>query len=382
LYALPDPRQAEQIMSDEQDTLTAKLEQLDARYAEVAEQMNDPEVASDGQRVVELAKEHARLGRVVQPYRRYKDLSRQLEEAQSLADDADTDPEMRSLAEAEVEDLRPRAEEALEEVKGLLVMSDDEDIDSLILEIRPGTGGQEASLFCADLLAMYRRYAESKGWTFELLSASSTDVGGYREVVVNIRGEGVWSRLGYEGGGHRVQRVPETEAQGRIHTSAATVAVLPEPQDVEVDIDWDNDVLEHVSQAGGPGGQNVNKVASAIKLEHVPTGVTVSMRDEKSQHKNRAKARRILSARVLEHHRSQQRAEEDAARKAMIGSGDRSQRVRTYNFPQNRCTDHRLKGEGQEGANFNLERIIAGDLDDLIDALIARDKAERLARFA
>ncbi|MGC9454588.1 MAG: peptide chain release factor 1 [Phycisphaerae bacterium] len=369
-------------MPEARDTLIDKLEEIEQHYQGLSEQMNDPEVASDGQRIVELSKEHARLGRIVEPYRRYKQLAEELQGAEALAGEDDGDAEMRRLAEAEVERLRPLVDEALEEVKGLLVMSDDEEIDSLILEIRPGTGGQEASLFCADLLGMYRRYAEGKGWTFELLSASATEVGGYREVVANVRGDGVWSRLGYEGGGHRVQRVPQTEAQGRIHTSAATVAVLPEPKNITVDIDWENDVEEHVSQAGGPGGQNVNKVASAIKLEHIPTGITVSMRDEKSQHKNRAKARRILSARVLEHHRSRQQAAEDAARRAMIGSGDRSQRVRTYNFPQNRCTDHRLKGEGQEGANFNLERIIAGDLDPLIDALIARDKAERLASFA
>ncbi len=191
----------------------------------------------------------------------------------------------------------------------------------------------------------------------------------------------MWSHLGYEGGGHRVQRVPKTEAQGRIHTSAATVAVLPEPKNVEVQIDWDKDVLEHTMRSSGPGGQNVNKVESAIKLEHVPTGITVSMRDEKSQHKNRAKGRRILATRVYEHYRAKQEAKEAATRKAMIGSGDRSQRVRTYNFPQNRCSDHRLKGEGQEGANFNLDRIIAGELNDLIEAMIARDKAERLANL-
>jgi peptide chain release factor 1 len=252
----------------------------------------------------------------------------------------------------------------------------------VMLEIRAGTGGDEAALFAADLLDMYRHYADRKGWTFEILTAGTNELGGVREAIVNVRGKDVWARLGYEGGGHRVQRVPKTEAAGRIHTSAATVAVLPEPEDIQVDIDWNKDVSEHVSRAGGPGGQNVNKVESAVKLEHVPTGITVSMRDEQSQHKNRAKARRILAARVHEHLQRQQAAAEAAARKAMVGSGDRSQRVRTYNFPQNRCTDHRLKGEGQEGANYNLQKIIGGDMDELLDALIARDKADRLANLA
>lgn len=228
---------------------------------------------------------------------------------------------------------------------------------------------------------MYRRYVDRRGWSFEIMSASPTEMGGYREVIVGVRGAAVWSRLGYEGGGHRVQRVPKTESQGRIHTSAATVAVLPEPKNIEVDINWEKDVNEFTSRSSGPGGQNVNKVESAIKLVHIATGMTVSMQDEKSQHKNRAKARRILAVRVFEYHESRARADEAAARKTMIGSGDRSQRVRTYNYPQNRCTDHRLRGEGQEGANFNLDRVLDGDLDDLIEALIARDRTERLANL-
>jgi peptide chain release factor 1 len=326
-----------------------------------------------------VAKERARLGKVVVPYRRHKELCRQREDARAILDGA-TDAELKSLAATEIEDLDGRVAEALAELKGLLVMSDGEDIASVMLEIRAGTGGEEAALFAADLLNMYRRYAESRKWGFDILSASPTEMGGFREVVVGVSGEGVWSRLGYEGGGHRVQRVPKTESQGRVHTSAATVAVLPEPAEIDTEIDWEKDVKETKSHAGGPGGQNVNKVESAIRLEHISTGIMVSMRDERSQHKNRAKARRVLAARVYEHLRSRQVAAQADARRTMIGSGDRSQRIRTYNFPQNRCTDHRLKGSGQE-ANFSLDRIIGGQMGELIDALIADDRAQRLANL-
>ena len=368
-------------MSKHADSLIDKLDELDRRLDEVTAQMNDPAIASDGLRIVALAKEHASLSRIVEPYREYKKLAADWEQAQAILDDPEAEAELKELAYEEVGELKPAAEEAMDHVKGLLVMSDEAEIGSVIMEIRAGTGGDEAALFSGDLLNMYRAYAERNGWKVELMDASPTEMGGFKEVVVNIKGENVWARLGYEGGGHRVQRVPKTESQGRIHTSAATVAVLPEPESIDIQIDWDKDVVEHVSCAGGPGGQSVNKNASAIKLEHLETGITVSMRDEKSQHKNRAKARQILTARLYEHHRSAQASEEAAARKAMIGSGDRSQRVRTYNFPQNRCTDHRLKGEGQEGANFNLDRILAGDLDGLVDALVAHDKAQRLANL-
>jgi len=361
------------------DTLIDKLNQLDRRFTEIAEQMNDPAVASDAVQIVALSKERARLAVVVEPFREYTRLVEERQGARAIADDPEADADMKAMAEEEVATLTNQAEAALERVKGLLVMSDDAAVDSLVLEIRAGTGGEEAALFAGDLLQMYTQYAGSKGWRFEVLSASPTDLGGFREVVASVKGQDAWARLGYEGGGHRVQRVPTTESQGRIHTSAATVAVLAEPEDIEVEIDWDKDVVEHTMRASGPGGQSVNKLESAIKLEHPETGITVSMRDEKSQHKNRAKARRLLAARVHEHLERQKHAEQAAAKKAMIGSGDRSQRIRTYNFPQNRCTDHRLKGEGAEGANYNLERILAGDLDEMVDALVARDKAQRLA---
>ncbi len=361
------------------DSLIERLEELDRLYGEVERQMNDPAVASDTNRIIAVAKERARLSKLVVPYRHYKELCRERDDAQVILDEA-ADAELKSLAETEVQEVGSRAAQALEDLTALLVMSDSDDIASVMLEIRAGTGGQEAALFAGDLLDMYRRYAESRRWKFEILSASPTEMGGFREVVVGVTGQDVWSRLGYEGGGHRVQRVPKTESQGRIHTSAATVAVLPEPAEIDVEIDWEKDVKEIKSHASGPGGQNVNKVESAIRLEHVETGIVVSMRDERSQHKNRTKARRVLSARIYEHLRSRQVAAEADARKTMIGSGDRSQRIRTYNFPQNRCTDHRLKSGGG-GANFNLDRIIAGQMDELIDALTADDRARRLANL-
>ena len=240
------------------------------------------------------------------------------------------------------------------------------------MEIRAGTGGEEAALFARNLYNMYMKYAEKRKWKVEGMSFAPTDMGGFREAIFSMKGPGVWKALGYEGGGHRVQRVPETEAQGRIHTSAATVAVLPEPEELEIEIKPD-EVVEHVSRSSGPGGQNVNKVSSAIKLEHIPSGITVSMQDEKSQHKNRAKAWRILRSRLYDLREKEKRAERDATRKSMIGSGDRSQRIRTYNYPQNRLTDHRINL-----SLYSLDKIIMGDMDDLIKALADYDKQQRL----
>ncbi|NLF30557.1 MAG: peptide chain release factor 1 [Planctomycetes bacterium] len=360
-------------MVNPHDNLIAKLDELARRYDELAAQMNDPAIARDPQRMTAVAKEVARLGRIAKPYRQYQQAVDQAEQALSLIADAAEDPEMRDLAQSDYDESSARAEVLLDGLKGKLVMSDADTIDSVIMEIRAGTGGDEAALFARDLMDMYAHFADRKGWKIETLSLSPTELGGLREVVLSVKGEGVWRELAFEGGGHRVQRVPETETQGRIHTSAATVAVLPERDEIEITIDWARDVEEQTMRASGPGGQNVNKVESAIRLKHLETGITVSMRDEKSQHKNRAKARRILAARVQDHYLSQQQSQEAAARKSMIGSGDRSQRIRTYNFPQNRCTDHRI------GYNANLQQILTGDLDDLINALIADETARRLA---
>jgi peptide chain release factor 1 len=276
------------------------------------------------------------------------------------------------LAREELGQLEDKRNQRLEEIQKTLLMADQMDIDSVIMEIRAGTGGEEAALFARDLYNMYTKYADDRKWKVEHLHISGTEKGGFREVIFSVKGPGVWSELGYEGGGHRVQRVPQTESQGRIHTSAATVAVLPEPQELDLKIN-PNDVTEHVSRASGPGGQNVNKVSSAIRLEHAPTGITVNIQDEQSQHKNRAKAWRILRSRVYEYYDSQRRAQRESQRKSMIGTGDRSEKIRTYNFPQNRVTDHRINL-----SLYNLDKIMAGDIHELIAALRDHDHQQRL----
>jgi peptide chain release factor 1 len=279
---------------------------------------------------------------------------------------------MREMVGEEVEALGKSQQELLDSMTNSLVMANDDVVNSVIMEIRAGTGGDEAALFARDLYNMYTRYADVRHWKTEQLDFSTTEKGGFREVILGIKGDGVWAELGYESGGHRVQRVPETETQGRVHTSAATVAVMAEPEEVDIVIKPE-DVLEHVSRAGGPGGQNVNKVESAIKLEHVPTGITVSMRDEKSQHKNRAKAWRILKSRIFEHFENEKRAKRDSQRKSLIGSGDRSQKIRTYNYPQNRMTDHRINL-----TLYSLDKVMAGDMSEIIEALRQYDIEQRL----
>jgi peptide chain release factor 1 len=360
-------------MTETQDNLILqKLEQLDERCRQIEQQITDPAVASNPARLVPLTKEQGKLAPIVHRFRQYRQLEARLEEARRLLAEPGTDGELKELAESEAEELQEKKAALLEEIKNVLVMSDDAAVGSIIMELRAGTGGEEAALFVRDLYNMYQRYADKMGWKVEMMDFSPTDRGGFRELIMNIKGPGVWSHLGYEGGGHRVQRVPETESQGRIHTSAATVAVLPEAEEVDIDIKAE-DVIEHVSCAGGPGGQNVNKVATAIRLEHIPTGIVVSMRDERSQHKNRAKAWRVLRSRVYEYYQKKAHQERSQARKSMIGSGDRSERIRTYNFPQNRLTDHRINL-----SLYCLDKIMLGDMDELIRALQDYDRQRRL----
>lgn len=355
------------------EKLLAKLEEIKGRSARLEEQMADPQVAADHAQATVLAKELGRLRWLVDPYTKLCATRESLEEAREILRDSSSDAELRTLAQEEMPVLQANYDAQLEALKERVVTADDASISSLILEIRAGTGGDEAGLFARDLYEMYLRFCQMRGYKVEVLDQSGSDLGGLKEIILNISGDGAWRALGYEGGGHRVQRVPETEAQGRIHTSAATVAVYPEPEVVNVDINWDADVEEHVARSSGPGGQKVNKTSSAIKLVHRDTGITVSMQDEKSQHKNRAKARRILTTRLCDHYQRLQTAELDSARRTMIGSGDRSQRIRTYNFPQNRCTDHRI------GLSLHsLDRILQGQLVDLIEALQTHDKERRL----
>ncbi len=359
-------------MSQEYNNLFAKLDELEARFSELEARIADPAIACDSNKLIALSKEQGKLRTLVTKYREYKTTAAGIEEAQQILDSDASDQDLKELAKEEIEQLEGQRIALLAEIQDAMVMGEDEAIASVIIEIRAGTGGDEAALFARDLYNMYIKYAEGRRWKTEQLDLSTTEIGGFREVIFGVKGKGAWSELGYEGGGHRVQRVPQTESQGRVHTSAATVAVLPEPEEVDIEIN-PSDVLEHVSRAGGPGGQSVNKLNSAIKLEHIPTGITVSMRDEKSQHKNRAKAWRILRSRIYEFHESKKRAERAAQRKTMIGSGDRSQKIRTYNYPQNRVTDHRINL-----SLYSLDKIMAGDLNEVIAALKEHDKQQRL----
>jgi peptide chain release factor 1 len=347
------------------------LEQKLQRYESLEKQLQDPEVLANIDRMLEIQKEMGGLSKVAEAVRRFHTLEGDIEAAQMMVDE-ETDPESKQYAQQELDGLVESRDKLAEELEDLATAGDSITRGSLIMEIRAGTGGDEAALFAKDLYDMYMRYCELKGWKVELIEFTSTELGGIKEAVCSITGEGAYHELQFESGGHRVQRVPETETQGRIHTSAATVAVLPEATDVEIDI-RPEDLQVDTMRAGGPGGQKVNKTESAVRMTHIPTGVVVKIQDEKSQHKNRAKALRVLKSRVLEMQQQAANDERAETRRTLVGSGDRSQRIRTYNFPQNRITDHRC------GLTIHkLDRIIQGEMAELIEGLIEFDRQERL----
>jgi len=348
-----------------------KLEMIEKRYEELEQLLSDPKVLERRDEWMELSKEMASISSVVELYRRLKQVNHEIEEAEEMLSDNDED-EMEDYLKNELEELKQEQEKLESELREALLPKDPYDEKNVFIEIRAGTGGEEAALFAADLLKMYSRYAEQKNYKAEIVESHPTDIGGYKEVILGIEGKGAYSRLKFESGVHRVQRIPSTESGGRIHTSAATVAVLPEVEDVDVEINQ-QDLRIDTFCATGPGGQSVNTTQSAIRITHLPTGVVVSCQDEKSQLQNKEKAMRILRSRLLDKYISEQTAEVAEARRTMVGSGDRSERIRTYNFPQNRITDHRI------GLTLHkLELVLNGDLDEIIEELIANDRAEQL----
>ncbi len=353
-------------------SLDERLDELERRLVEIEAEWSQPDVASDPDRSRQLGREQSRLAPVVENWRRLRETRSQLEGARRDRD-ADSDPEIREMGRQIVEELEAAEAGLSEELRVQLLPHDPNDERDVIIEIRAGTGGEEAALFAQELFRMYTRYAERHDWKAEVLTANETGIGGLREVILQVHGDGAYSRLKYEGGVHRVQRVPETESSGRIHTSTATVAVLPEADEVDVQID-EKDLRVDVYRSQGPGGQSVNTTDSAVRITHLPSGLVVAIQDEKSQHKNRAKAMAVLRARLLELERSRAHEEEAAARRSMVGSGERSEKIRTYNFPQNRVSDHRI-GMDLHG----LPQVLDGDLDRLFEALVSTDQAQRLA---
>jgi len=347
-----------------------RLAEIESRFEELEQLLANPAVIADRREYTRLARERSQLERMVQVFRERRHVDRELDEHRALQDESDE--ELRALAASEIPALEEQLATLDAELRVLLLPRDPNDERNIVLEVRAGTGGDEATLFAAELFRMYSRYAERKGWRLEVLSSNPTGVGGFKEVVALVQGQGAFSRLKFEGGVHRVQRVPMTEAQGRIHTSAVTVAVLPEAEDVEVVLP-DKELRVDVFRSSGPGGQSVNTTDSAVRLTHLPTGLVVTCQDEKSQHKNKSKALKILRARLLDRARQEQQSAIAADRRAMIGSGDRSEKIRTYNFPQSRVTDHRVAL-----TVHTLDRVLDGDLDVVIDALATRRQAELL----
>ncbi len=349
-----------------------KLDAVAEKYDELTRLLSDPAVASNHQQYQKYSKERSDIEDVVNHYRAYQNILKQIREAEEITDDKKSDPELRTMAETELKELLPRSEQMGQELRLMLVPKDIRDEKNIFIEIRAGAGGDEAGLFAAELFRMYSRYAEKKRWKVTLLDMSTTGVGGVKEVIAQIQGKGVYSRLKYESGVHRVQRVPATEASGRIHTSTVTVAVLPEADDVDVQIEA-KDLRIDTYCSSGPGGQSVNTTYSAVRITHIPTGEVVACQDERSQLKNREKAMKILRSRLLEREREKQEADTAQDRKSQVGTGERSEKIRTYNFPQSRVTEHRI------GLSlYRLESVMDGDLDEFIDALTAAANAERL----
>ncbi|MFO7815709.1 MAG: peptide chain release factor 1 [Halanaerobiales bacterium] len=351
--------------------LEAKLAEKYEEYQRLNKKISDPEVMNDSDKYQELLKRHAKLKKLVKYYKEYKEIKEGIEEAEELIEE---DSEMKELAEMELEELKPRLEELEEKLPIMLLPEDPDDEKNVIVEIRAGAGGDEAGLFAADLFRMYTRYAENNNWKWELMNANESGVGGFKEVIFSMEGKEVYKRLKYESGVHRVQRVPSTESSGRIHTSTATVAVLPEAEEVDVDIET-NDLKIDYFRSSGPGGQSVNTTDSAVRITHEPTDLTVSCQDEKSQHKNKAKAMRVLRARLKEKREKEKQAERAEARKSQVGTGQRSEKIRTYNFPQGRVNDHRINLTVHQ-----LEKILDGELDIVIEPLIEEDTLKKLEK--
>ncbi|MPQ23807.1 peptide chain release factor 1 [Bacillus paralicheniformis] len=348
-----------------------RLKSIEDRYEKLNELLSDPEVVNDPKKLREYSKEQSDLQETVEVYRRYRSASEQLSDAKAMLEEK-LDSDMREMVKEEISELQEEIESLTDQLKVLLIPKDPNDDKNVIMEIRGAAGGEEAALFAGNLYRMYSRYAELQGWKTEVMEANTTGTGGYKEIIFMINGSGAYSRLKYENGAHRVQRVPETESGGRIHTSTATVACLPEAEEVEVDI-HEKDIRVDTFASSGPGGQSVNTTMSAVRLTHLPTGVVVSCQDEKSQIKNKEKAMKVLRARIYDKFQQEAQAEYDQNRKSAVGTGDRSERIRTYNFPQNRVTDHRIGLTIQK-----LDQILEGKLDEVIDALIVEDQASKL----
>lgn len=348
-----------------------RLQAVEDRYERLNELLSDPEIVNDSKKLREYSKEQSDIQETVMAYREYKEVKEQLADAKAMLEEK-LDADMREMVKEEISELEPRIEELEARIKILLVPKDPNDDKNVIMEIRGAAGGDEAALFAGDLYRMYSRFAESQGWKTEIIDASTTGVGGFKEIIFMINGNGAYSKMKFENGAHRVQRVPETESGGRIHTSTATVACLPEAEEVEIEL-HDKDIRFDTFASSGAGGQSVNTTMSAVRLTHIPTGIVVSCQDEKSQHKNKDKAMKVLRARVYDKFQQEAQAEYDQVRKSAVGTGDRSERIRTYNFPQNRVTDHRIGLTIQK-----LDQILQGKLDEIIDALIMEDQSQRL----